>query len=1034
MNRLLTFWGNKMSLTDELIKEQVSNFYPDMQQVSNSVICFTKKYKNEPYAIYYVDLTRKLPASIEDYQDEIIGKYYFNGKKSLQWNNYLYFIVDINLFSKKELLETKKCIETDRTYARKFVIDEEKLDSLLVPTKLSQNKSLPHESILSTWTNLLTEAGITKAIFSKNNMPSRLKIIEKASSKEGEKNEASRFNPIFEGTSYIKSLKINEYRKYPLNKHFNFGKVNLIVGPNGSGKTSLLESIELFYCGKNKRNLKPLINYDINVVFEDGIEERVTNNRDLAQLRNRNLAWYGQSEINTWNIYQSFARYNFLDTDAAMSLAQSTSNLEEDLSKLLVGPEAADVWRTIERVHETLSSELKDLEDLKSEINEEITTFEKQIKVTSSMQYESDLIHARLKKMIIQFNWQLFNTEKEPIANQLVQDLPEIIGLIRELLSFKWANTSINELDNYCIETADIIKKVDECFNQHSSFEKDKIKYLKVLDDSREILTLLNKAENLVKANLPILIDRKQKEQDYILKCNNMLVGLDNSVFDLTKHLDPHLSVMKCCHITISKRNNAESIYKKYEHEYNLFREKQDRFLNLKQELRQVAEKILRESTHPDTCPLCHTQFESGELFNQIKSGIDEQLEITGQTMLSQIRKQKEFVDEALALESAVIWLKEYCTKANLNNDITLNAALSELKSNQIKFNTSQNELKIIHQKLSLLESQNISHESMDKIRTLLSNLNYPLIEFSEKEIKHYHKIIQEKIASSSKIIDSNGNYMREIEVTIAEILNLNESDIQTLRYEFIKIKEHFYSTEPLQKRLRDISNFYPLLDNNPLDELFSELQSIRQMAVELQNAINKEKQADSILQTSLDRKAKLEPKLANLLKKEEKYREAFSILNNIKKRHSLEKAMKSVLHENRANIEKIFSNIHSPAEFDGIGESWKSLIRKNGEEASLSQISTGQRAAFALSIFLAQNVQLKNAPPVILIDDPIAHIDDLNSLSFLDYLRDLALNNDRQIFFATANEKLAALFERKFDFMNDDFCKLKLKRPVYID
>jgi len=55
------------------------------------------------------------------------------------------------------------------------------------------------------------------------------------------------------------------------------------------------------------------------------------------------------------------------------------------------------------------------------------------------------------------------------------------------------------------------------------------------------------------------------------------------------------------------------------------------------------------------------------------------------------------------------------------------------------------------------------------------------------------------------------------------------------------------------------------------------------------------------------------------------------------------------------------------------------------------------------LSIFLAQNAQLMSAPPFILIDDPIAHVDDLNSLSFLDYLRDVALTGRRQIFFASA-------------------------------
>ncbi len=50
-----------------------------------------------------------------------------------------------------------------------------------------------------------------------------------------------------------------------------------------------------------------------------------------------------------------------------------------------------------------------------------------------------------------------------------------------------------------------------------------------------------------------------------------------------------------------------------------------------------------------------------------------------------------------------------------------------------------------------------------------------------------------------------------------------------------------------------------------------------------------------------------------------------------------------------------------------------KPLCRIHGKEAQLSEISTGQHSALALAIFLAQNSQLQSAPPVLLIDDPIA-------------------------------------------------------------
>lgn len=160
---------------------------------------------------------------------------------------------------------------------------------------------------------------------------------------------------------------------------------------------------------------------------------------------------------------------------------------------------------------------------------------------------------------------------------------------------------------------------------------------------------------------------------------------------------------------------------------------------------------------------------------------------------------------------------------------------------------------------------------------------------------------------------------------------------------------------------------------------------------------------------------------------------EAQVTLEKLQKDYSLTQAMEAVLRHNRVGIETIFSRLHAPAEFRGLGSNWTTLVRKDDDsEAKLSEISTGQRAAFALSLFLAQNAQLTVAPPVVLIDDPIAHVDDLNALSFLDYLREMVLKGGRQIFFATANNKLATLFERKFDFLGaEGFRRFDLRRET---
>ena len=79
--------------------------------------------------------------------------------------------------------------------------------------------------------------------------------------------------------------------------------------------------------------------------------------------------------------------------------------------------------------------------------------------------------------------------------------------------------------------------------------------------------------------------------------------------------------------------------------------------------------------------------------------------------------------------------------------------------------------------------------------------------------------------------------------------------------------------------------------------------------------------------------------------------------------------------------------------------------------------------------MFLAMNAQVKDGPRLILLDDPISHIDDLNALSFMDYLRNLVLKSNRQIFFTTADERVAGWFAHKFGFLGDDFRTIELTR-----
>ena len=91
--------------------------------------------------------------------------------------------------------------------------------------------------------------------------------------------------------------------------------------------------------------------------------------------------------------------------------------------------------------------------------------------------------------------------------------------------------------------------------------------------------------------------------------------------------------------------------------------------------------------------------------------------------------------------------------------------------------------------------------------------------------------------------------------------------------------------------------------------------------------------------------------------------------------------------------------------------------------------MSTGQRTALVISVFFQMNLATPYAPKFLLLDEPVANIDDLNILALMDFLRELVIIHKRQIFFTTANRNVARLFRRKFSFLLQDFQELRFLR-----
>lgn len=1030
-----------MNLNLEQIKERLSDYYFDIQQVDDTIVRFTKKDENKPYAICYLDVVKylpKTPEEINNYQDSVIGPYYFEGKKSLQWNNYLYFIVDEELLSEPDTLEAKKLIEHNRTYARKLVISEDKLDSILPPTNITSTESTLHKSILSIWTDYLIDVGFDDAILNKHTLSKRLDLIKKSYLKLGPEQKSQKLqNPhnsysTTSNVSFIKSMDIGNHLEYPLQKYFEFGKVNLIVGPNGTGKTSLLESIELFYCGRNRRNPTDLIEHLLSVDLANGTHQEVDHKRPFSEYRDHNLVWYSQYEEKTNYLCQSFEKFNFLDTDAAVRLVDSTSDFKDALSNLLLGSEASTIEKTIKKVQKAILTELRSLQSLELQTSDEIDSLKIQIQEANSIRNESDSIYTHLNEMVFKIGWDTDQYNKELFTSNLVEKLSEMKVLLEQALTLKWVSSpvSFDSLSSYCSSTNLIIEKVEAGISQLKTLLNDQ-KYLqKSINKCKFSLSLLEDANQLIKTDVPILLENQSKQQEIISKYNGSLVGFNKINFDIIKKIYFDISLDKCYEDAILRYDEAKNLAIKQKKEYEAFIETQNKSVLLAQELHEIADELLKIGPESDKCPLCHMQFDSGELVKRMTLGIDEHLEGLSQSILSRMHRQDEIVRNEFDLKCTLDWLIRYCKKNDLSSNSMLREVLSEVKEVKVRFETAKAHLDEIDEKLLLFDTNRLSKAKMNDILVGLGEYGYSLAKFNGEYVGQMRVQIERDLYSLSNKFELTRKNIDALKQKIAVTQGIEVLEIEDLIDELLKLKEWLDKTEITQKKLRNFKSSFPWPSEMALTELLDNSKLIYQVAVNLQAALSKEQKASVSFSGSTNRLDSLEPKNSKLREEIDNLLNANLVLQNLIEEHSLAEAKDSELEKNRASIEYIFSCIHSPSEFKKFDSKWQYLIRNNGTKASLSQISTGQRAALALSIFLSQNAQLKNGPPVILIDDPIAHIDDLNSLSFLDYMREFILNSDRQIFFTTSNEKIATLFERKFDYLgNDDFKKINLSR-----
>lgn len=1022
------------------IVEKLESKFGPVAEVRPGVFKASENFKGRDYAVRYFQLNANvfdIAERLNAYQEDLMAETFYDPEvpADLRWNHYLYLLTEAEAFDGfQEFSSVKAKIEGDRAYSRKVILTEAEFEEMLLEEPVEVSPGLPVD-VSHQWIRNLDERKLSFVLDDQISAPRSARMI-----KEGYKQSYVPPSDVSElsgpegcaGNQFLATLEIESFRSYPSQRTFEFGNVNLIFGANGVGKTSLLEAIEYLYCGGNKRSVENTEGAAVIGRFIGSEDPMITSSStNSANLRTRNAHWYSKIDVRKPSLIDSFAKFNFLDTDAAVHLSTSNDSeerLKNDIARLLLGTEVEKMSSKLSRVGEKLKEEIR-YSNKNVEVSEEqLLSAEERLKSELNSPQMSDGLYVDLCHVLERCGWLAMPKSKD-FSVEFREALHSASSAAKEIETRSVKSTTLEpelitkiivekELDlKEAEDLSERLKKIlfekNDALRQEESLKKSVSRIRSLLEYARSGFTKKRSEKS-------VLRDQHENMRERL-----SLAGSELGPFPL--ELDLELDLHEACQSCSGKIGDLKERVTSLSGEVKTLESTMESAAVLKQRLLSAASEIISNTHDREHCPLCRTRFEAEEL----EERMEKKLESVEEKMLLDAQKRLEDASKTLATEEHLfVVLEKLKNFVGPQRSLTIKKAIDALKKANATLDQVEKDILKLDKELKYLEKKGLSESDLHKLlfESELDALPTP----EDLELMHLEveSLLEQNFANQQKL--KTGLSLAEEKISkLTDMPTGSEGDspdrkIQVLRDRIADLDKLHSAVAALDSVLKDFRSIAK-------GGLRQQLEQARGLAERLDLAVQSELHSDQTVQKLKGEVSALKESLDAERSARLRLNEANSLIDDMVNQVKEGTLSDQVLRSNAADIGAIFSTIHAPNEFKvdvSSGGSLNLTRVESNDHVSLVQMSTGQRAAYALSLFLSMNKSLVAGPPVILMDDPIAHIDDLNILSFLDHLRDIAINGSRQIFLATADAKLAGLFRQKFRFMGEDgFREFKLAR-----
>lgn len=990
-------------------------------------------YDNRAIAIHLFDTSDAVAGAgfdISQFQGRFVKDEFYRISGSLQWNLYCYLICNDTDYRQIVSDGRASAIERDYQYARKFVRTMAQIERELADKRINQalRVGIPKD-IGVLWVSECENAGLP-ILTSNQPFDAIVAAVENRSVTPLPAVTRSSKIPECESVTVgrIDSVKPVTFRGKINGRKFEFGDVTLIHGPNGAGKTSIMEAIEGWICGGSFRNQKGSIAFNsIELQLRDMRSAVPGPIDDLQLYRARERRWFNVNQRRGVHLPQSFARFNFLHADSAarLEIAPDPGATTTALNDLVLGEETSRLRLQFEELLKRLNRRLRECETTRSQSKEQFNRAKESIAKVRRPSTDTDVAGAALMSKIRQVGWlATCSIASADDRSQLVSELTECVAII---------DSGIHNSESVPFATENAIESLIETI-QSTLVAHDTLRTnLRTLHgQERALQERVSRVDGKIRALERLLqyydkggirlwdaAERERTAQAESIALENAFSAVMRE--DLASLASLGGTLEDCYnHAARTHRNTQSSLVTATER----LAEAKDlagRLEALASDSRSAALDYASSDKSICVCPVCLSTYTNAELLDRIKkprsTSLAEHLKPL-QAAVASAKSAEKLVSAQLSALAAI----RSSVRILSGGKQTGSAPLREVLNDVVQWERRLGESKaqhaaIVQDTATLLESG----FSLDELRQVLGVMS----EYSPSELAVQREAVQSTVddlretkAAICLELAAVAQKRTEMERKVGEIsdrLLSDASSIDAVRARCSRLKEAAASLATLRARV----NITP--DDHLQDialrfrSLISEVESFSRLSQELEVITEAVKR--------FEREQKLATEsMAQQTSKIEALEKAKALITRIQEEHDPQKTLSDFLRSTRCQIRDLFRAIHAPQEFDDLTIDDQGVIelRRTGGRGvhRVSEMSSGQRSALGIALFLTLNALAEKAPPLILLDDPIAHVDDLNILAFFDCLRELAIESKRQVFFATASTKAAGLFRKKFDFL----------------